>query len=126
MRFSRRASELEPEAEPYLSGRLITADPHEVGIGKASHRVTPSRVVQEVARLGAELRTISAERNRLEDTEIEIPLARAAQEVSPGIAPLVTGLRKGGWIVIRLVRSGVADATGIGDLVDCLLPLTLA
>ena len=104
------AAKLELEAETELDASRIapgevSPDPHEVRVGQAGDRVVPLRVVERVGRLGPELQAAAADRERLEEREVDVPVGRAAEGVAPGIAPGVAGLAERGRVVPLLVRA---------------------
>src|SRR5436309_2971362 len=70
-----RASEL--EAKPELHATRIPwqgTNPHEVRIGEAGDRVSPSHMVQHVLRLRPELDAALTDREPAEQAEVEVPL----------------------------------------------------
>src|SRR6185503_3585584 len=101
------------------------ADLHEVRIREASHRVAPSHVIQDVARLHPELGPITTDREAAEDAQVEVVVRGTAEEVASGVAPLVARLSKRRRIVVHRVRSCVADATDWRNLLNRLTSLAL-
>src|SRR5262245_20071278 len=65
--------ELEPQSELDPSGIAVDGpDLHKVRIREARHRVAPTHVVQDVARLHPELGPITTDREAAEDAQVKV------------------------------------------------------
>src|SRR5262245_44135656 len=79
-------------------------------------------MVEDVRCLHAELEAIVVpDWEAAEDPHIEVPIHRAAEEVSSGITPLISGLRERRRIVVHRVRPCRSDLLNRRNLLDRLL-----
>src|SRR4029079_6595066 len=82
-------------------------------------------MIQDVAGRHPVLKAIPTNREAAEDAHIEVVVRRAAEEIAPRVAPLVTRLRERRRMVVDRVRARMYALSNWCTLLERLLSATL-